>query len=165
MDITLVKNPAKRRTRKAKSSKKQRKALREVLPLKRLGELAEERCGSQNRSNPKRKTAKRKAASRRKNPSTRRRRTARKNPTTVVEKVPVIGKTKFAKKADKEISPMAHGAQKWKSSSMPQKAVQVVGGFTGYGYGGSFTQMGQNFSDSALLGSGAGQSPVLVVSQ
>jgi len=85
-----------------------------------------------------------------------RRNPSRRNPVNVVERVPVVGKTKFAKIADSEIAPMAHGAQKWKSSSMPQKAVQVVGGFTGYGYGGSFTQMGQNFSDNALFGSAAG---------
>ena len=70
--------------------------------------------------------------------------------------MPVIGKMKIAKTADSEIAPMAHGAQNWKSASMTQKAVQVVGGWTGYGYGGSFAQMGQNFSENALIGSGVG---------
>jgi len=63
---------------------------------------------------------------------------------------------KIAKTMDSEIAPMAHGAQKWNNAGMGQKAVQVVGGWTGYGYGGSFTQMGQNFSENALIGSGVG---------
>jgi len=50
----------------------------------------------------------------------------------------------------------AHGAQKWGSQKLTQKAVTTVGAFSGYGYGGTFTQMGQGMSENALLGSGAG---------
>lgn len=166
MDITLVKNPAKRRTRKAKSSKAAttRKSSKRSAAAKKAWRTRRRNAAARKtRSNPKKRTsasrskaAKKAAATRKRNASRKSRRTTRKNPVNVVERVPVIGKMKIAKTADKEISPMAHGAQKWKTSSMPQKAVQVVGGFTGYGYGGSFTQMGQNFSDSALIGSGAG---------
>ena len=73
-----------------------------------------------------------------------------------IHRLSAIGDTKIAKKADSEIAPMAHGAQKWVDSSMGQKAVQVAGGFTGYGYGGYFTQTGQDMSENVLLGTGAG---------
>jgi len=104
-----------------------------------------------------RKTTTRKRKAPAKKTTTRKRKAkARRNPVDVVQRVPVIGDMGFARTADSEIAPMAHGAQKWGNSSMGQKAVQVVGGFTGYGYGGSFTQMGQGMSENVLLGSGAG---------
>lgn len=55
-----------------------------------------------------------------------------------------------------EMSSNAHGAQKWGSQKITQKAVTTVGGVAGYIDGGYFTQIGQGMSDNALIGSGVG---------
>ena len=79
----------------------------------------------------------------------------RRNP-DVVQKMPIVGKTGYAKWFDGQMGLNANGAQKWSSQKLTQKAVTTIGGFAGYGYGGAYTQFGQGLNDNAYIGSGIG---------
>ena len=182
MEITLVKNPARRKkkatkrsnpkrskasykaaakkaaaTRKRNAAKRSAAAKKAAATRKRRSRKSSTTRKAKRSKASYRKAAKKAAATRRRNAGKRRRNssTRRRNP-DVVQRVPVIGDMKIAKQADKEIAIATPGSQKFGKASLPQKAVQIIGGTTGYGYGGSSTQMGQNFSDNAIIGSGVG---------
>ena len=122
---------------------------------------AKKAAATRKRNASKRRTAgKKAAATRRKNAGKRktaskRRAVARRNP-DVARRLPVVGKSKYAKMFDAEMKMSAHSAQDFKKAGLIQKAVQVGGGISGYGYGGTFTQWGHGMSENILLSSGAG---------
>jgi hypothetical protein len=189
MQVTLVKNPAKRAQRKAKSNPRggpgksktcgacgktghnrrtcpKAKGSRKTVRRTATRKTAAKRTVRKARSNPRGGPGKAKTCSKcgkkghnartcSKSKRTVRRNPSRKNP-DVAQRLPVVGKSKTAKWFDGEMKMNAHGAQKWGSQKLTQKAVTTVGAFSGYGYGGTFTQMGQGMSENALLGSGAG---------
>jgi hypothetical protein len=189
MQVTLVKNPAKRAQRKAKSNPRggpgksktcgacgktghnrrtcpKAKGSRKTVRRTATRKAAAKRTVRKARSNPRGGPGKAKTCSKcgkkghnartcSKSKRTVRRNPSRKNP-DVAQRLPVVGKSKTAKWFDGEMKMNAHGAQKWGSQKLTQKAVTTVGAFSGYGYGGTFTQMGQGMSENALLGSGAG---------
>lgn len=154
-------------TRKRNASKKTRRTVRKSSAKKNTRSRASYRAAAKKaaatrkRNASKRRTAAKKAAAtRRRNSSKRktaskRRAVARRNP-DVARRLPVVGKSKYAKMFDAEMKMSAHGAQDFKKAGLIQKAVQVSGGISGYGYGGTFTQMGHGFSENTLISSGAG---------
>lgn len=176
MEVTLVKNPAKRTRRSAKKSSKKAASAKRSAAAKKAWATRRRNAKAaarKTRSNPKKTSsksaaAKKRSAAAKKAWATRRRnakaaarkKSARKNPSRknpdVAQRLPVVGKSKTAKWFDGEMKMNAHGAQKWGSQKLTQKAVTSIGAFSGYGYGGTFTQLGQGMSENAILGSGAG---------
>ena len=156
VEITLVKNPARRKSAKRRKaarnpSKKAKSAKRSAAAKKAWRTRRRNAAAKARKANPsKRKKSAKRKNSRRKNPAMA---NVMKKP---VQSMPIIGDMKIAKKADSEIAIDAHGAQKWKSAGLAQKSVMTVGGLTGYGYGASFAQMGQELADNVIVSSAAG---------
>ena len=153
----------KRNARKKTASKRTRRTSAKKNTRSRASykAAAKKAAATRKRNASKRRTAAKKAAAtRRRNSSKRRtaskrRAVARRNP-DVARRLPVVGKSKYAKMFDAEMKMSAHGAQTFKKAGLVQKAVQVSGGISGYGYGGTFTQMGHGFSENTLISSAAG---------